>query len=100
MSAELRRVDFPPKDDPLRDDVRVLGSLVGDLLREQGGEALFERVETVRVASIRSRESAGGIARGAAKARGAIDAAADDRLRTLLAGLSAAEAEELTRAFS
>ncbi|HUH14518.1 MAG TPA: phosphoenolpyruvate carboxylase [Gaiellaceae bacterium] len=84
-SPPLRRVDFPPKDDPLREDVRVLGALVGDLLREQGGERLFERVETVRVASIRTREGDGGAAR---------------RLRTLLAGLSAAEAEELTRAFS
>ena len=82
---DLRRVEFPPKDDPLRDDVRVLGALVGDLLREQGGEALFERVETVRQASIRTREG---------------DRAAEASMRRLLAGLAAADAEELVRAFS
>ena len=42
MVKELRRQDitFEMKDQPLRDDVRILGTLVGDLLRDQGGEAL------------------------------------------------------------
>jgi hypothetical protein len=85
MSPELRRVDFPAKDDPLRDDVRVLGALVGDLLREQGGDALFERVETVRVAAIRSRE------RGAReRSSSGASARAPTRLRAMLAGLTAA----------
>ena len=83
--TELRRVEFPPKDDPLRDDVRVLGALVGALLREQGGVGLFERVETVRQASIRTREG---------------DRDAEAGMRSLLAGLAAADAEELVRAFS
>ena len=54
----LRRQDitFEDKDQALRDDVRVLGTLVGDLIREQGGDDLFEFVETARLRSIRRRE--------------------------------------------
>ena len=33
---------------PLRDDVRLLGELLGQTLREQEGDALFQRVERVR----------------------------------------------------
>ena len=59
MRKELRRQDitFETKDQPLRDDVRILGTLVGDLLRDQGGEDLFELVENARQRSIRRREN-------------------------------------------
>jgi len=59
MSKNLRRQDitFEEKDQPLRDDVRILGSLVGELLRDQGGEELFELVENARLRSIRRREN-------------------------------------------
>jgi phosphoenolpyruvate carboxylase len=58
MVKELRRQDitFEMKDQPLRDDVRILGTLVGDLLRDQGGEELFDIVEKARLRSIRRRE--------------------------------------------
>ena len=46
---------FEDKDQALRDDVRTLGTMVGDLIREQGGEELFEFVETARRRSIRRR---------------------------------------------
>ena len=49
-------IQFPPKDAALREDVHELGALVGEVLREQGGEELFERVEGDRVAAIRRRE--------------------------------------------
>ena len=54
----LRRQDitFEDKDQALRDDVRVLGTLVGNQIREQGGDDLFEFVETARLRSIRRRE--------------------------------------------
>jgi phosphoenolpyruvate carboxylase len=42
--------------DHLRDDVRLLGSLLGDVIREQGGGALFSLVEEVRHAAIGLRE--------------------------------------------
>ena len=51
-----REIRFAEKDAALRDDVRMLGALVGDVIREQGGEALFQAVETARVAAIRRRE--------------------------------------------
>src|SRR5205823_7942699 len=40
-------------------DVRLLGELVGDVLREQGGPELFEDVEHVRRAAIQLRSSNG-----------------------------------------
>ena len=54
----LRRQDitFEDKDQALRDDVRTIGAMVGDLIREQGGDELFEFVETARQRSIRRRE--------------------------------------------
>ena len=45
--------------DRLRDDVRLLGELVGEVLREQGGPGLFEDVEHVRQAAIKLRSSHG-----------------------------------------
>ena len=58
MSKELRRQDitFEHKDQPLRDDVRILGTLVGELLKDQGGQELFDLVENARLTSIRRRE--------------------------------------------
>ena len=55
----LRRQDitFEDKDQALRDDVRILGTLVGELIREQGGDELFDFVETARLRSIRRREN-------------------------------------------
>jgi len=40
---------------PLRDDVRLLGELLGETLREQEGQALFEAVEDVRGLAKRAR---------------------------------------------
>src|SRR5512142_766903 len=42
---------MPPRDDPdapLRADVRLLGQLLGDVIREREGAEVFERVELVR----------------------------------------------------
>ena len=62
---EIRRIELPEKDRPLRADVSLLGSLVGDMLAEQHGPALLETVEAVRKAAIRRREgdTGGGLAR-------------------------------------
>lgn len=58
MHKKLRRQDitFEDKDQALRNDVRTLGALVGELLKEQGGDELFDLVETARLRSIRRRE--------------------------------------------
>jgi phosphoenolpyruvate carboxylase len=41
------------KDLPLRDDIRLLGRLLGDAVRDQEGESTFELVEQTRQAAIR-----------------------------------------------
>jgi phosphoenolpyruvate carboxylase len=45
--------DEPDKDRPLREDIRLLGRLLGDTVREQEGEEVFELVEQIRKASVR-----------------------------------------------
>ena len=49
-------------DHALRDDVRLLGAMVGDMLREQEGEQFFGWVEGAR------QEAGGGTAGGRARA--------------------------------
>lgn len=49
-------ISFPAKDVALRDDVRTLGALVGEMLRDQGGDALFQDVEHDRQLAIRRRD--------------------------------------------
>jgi len=47
------------KDLPLRRDVRSLGILLGQVLREQAGNALFDAVEALRRTAIARREADG-----------------------------------------
>ena len=48
-------IQFPAKDLGLREDVHALGTLIGEILRDQGGEELFSLVEGDRLAAIRRR---------------------------------------------
>ena len=59
IHKSLRRQDitFEYKDQALRDDVRTLGTMVGDLIREQDGDELYEIVENARLRAIRRREN-------------------------------------------
>ena len=41
------------KDAPLREDIRLLGRILGDTVREQEGEETYQYVERIRQASIR-----------------------------------------------
>ncbi|HWV63973.1 MAG TPA: phosphoenolpyruvate carboxylase, partial [Oxalicibacterium sp.] len=43
------------KDAPLKEDIRLLGRLLGDVLRDQEGDAVFEVVETIRQTAVRFR---------------------------------------------
>lgn len=76
---------FPVKDAELREDVHMLGALVGDVIREQGGEDLFEAVESDRQAAIAQREG---------EAEGAVQLVVRTR------DVPAAQARDLVRAFS
>jgi phosphoenolpyruvate carboxylase len=50
---KLGIADPVSKDEPLRDDIRLLGRILGDTVREQEGGAVFETVEHIRQTSVR-----------------------------------------------
>jgi phosphoenolpyruvate carboxylase len=83
-SETLRDIDLPPSDALLREDVKRLGALVGEILAEQVSPDFLADVEALRVAAIRRREA------------GAPIEALSDRLH----GLPLDRAELLVRAFA
>ena len=80
-----REVRFSSKDEPLRADVHLYGAMVGDILKEQGGETLYQDVELARSAAIAAREG---------------DASATGELARRLEALSAERSAAVVRAFS
>jgi len=78
--------DGADKDEPLKEDIRLLGRLLGDVLRDQEGEEVFNVVETVRQTAVRFRRWD--------------DPAAGAELTTLLHKLSREQANSVVRAFS
>ncbi len=58
--AELEASEPDQKEAPLRRDVRSLGMLLGEVLREQAGPGIFEAVEQLRRTSIAQRDAAPG----------------------------------------
>jgi phosphoenolpyruvate carboxylase len=87
IHKSLRRQDitFEDKDQALRDDVRMLGAMVGDLIREQSGDALYEFVENARLRAIRRREG---------------NEKPGEELAELVGGLKPGEALQVIRSFS
>ena len=79
----VRKTD---KDLPLIEDIRLLGRILGDVIREQEGEAAFALVEQVRQLSVAFRRDA--------------DEAADKALKKLLKGLSSDQTVSVIRAFT
>ena len=61
--------DAADKDRPLREDIRLLGRLLGDTVREQAGPQIFDPVERIRLLSLRLHRD------GDAGARAEIEAA-------------------------
>ncbi|RPJ60141.1 MAG: phosphoenolpyruvate carboxylase [Acidobacteria bacterium] len=57
--TEITSDQSPQKETPLRRDVRSLGRLLGQVLVEQGGRALYEPVERLRRSAVRRREELG-----------------------------------------
>ena len=90
--AELQAESGELKEAPLRRDVRSLGMLLGEVLREQAGEELYAQVEELRQGTIRRRE---------AEDLGAVVAASDHAAHAmaLVHALPVDRALLLTRAF-
>lgn len=78
-----RRAD---KDQPLIQDIRLLGRILGDVIREQEGVAAYDLVEQVRKLSVAFRRDA--------------DQEADKALKKLLKGLSGDQTVSVIRAFT
>ncbi|MEO8156211.1 MAG: phosphoenolpyruvate carboxylase [Betaproteobacteria bacterium] len=55
MSAPVQNQNLTDKESPLREDIRLLGRILGDTLREQEGEAIFDLIERTRQNAIRFR---------------------------------------------
>src|SRR5436305_8740432 len=53
---ELIAVEAELKEAPLRRDVRNLGRILGEVIKEQAGQAVFDSVERLRSLSIEQRE--------------------------------------------
>lgn len=55
--GELEAREGKLKQEPLRRDIRALATMLGEVLREQAGEALFNVVEQMRVTAIGRRDA-------------------------------------------
>ncbi|MEO0327259.1 MAG: phosphoenolpyruvate carboxylase [Pseudomonadota bacterium] len=87
MSSRYQQsADTPQKDEPLKRDIRFLGRLLGDTVREQQGDEVFEQVETIRKKSVAWLRDG--------------DASAKQELEEILNSLSPTEAVDVVRAFS
>ncbi|MEL6291767.1 MAG: phosphoenolpyruvate carboxylase, partial [Pseudomonadota bacterium] len=74
------------KDRPLADDIRLLGTLLGDTVREQEGEAIFKTIETIRKTAVQFYREDSPSARR--------------KLGRTIDGLSPTDAVQVIRAFS
>jgi len=95
MTAPARKTDAaaatPParradKDLPLIQDIRLLGRILGDVIREQEGVAAYEVVEQIRKLSVAFRRDA--------------DQEADRALKKLLKALTGDQTVSVIRAFT
>ncbi len=74
------------KERPLVEDIRLLGRILGDVIREQEGVEAYELIEQIRKWSVAFRREA--------------DQAADKALKKLLKGLSSDQTVSVIRAFT
>jgi phosphoenolpyruvate carboxylase len=84
MTNDEQKVDSGGE---LARDVRLLGNALGDVLREQGGDALFERVERIRALTKEARSVPG-------------ESAAEAELDSLFAGMDFDAALPVLKAFT
>ena len=87
MNIQSKDLDTSPaKDEPLKEDIRFLGRLLGDVVREQEGDATFELVENIRQKSVAYLRDD--------------DGSAKEELEKILNSLTPAQAVEVVRAYS
>jgi phosphoenolpyruvate carboxylase len=78
--------DFPDREHALRDDIRLVGRVLGDTVRQQQGEAVFQTVERIRQISVAFRRDG--------------DDSARREMEATLDSLSRERTIEIVRAFS
>ncbi|MBL6617790.1 MAG: phosphoenolpyruvate carboxylase [Reyranella sp.] len=81
----LDPVETPEKDAPLRYDIRLLGRILGDTVRTQEGEEVFELVEHIRRTGVQFHRDA--------------DEGARQELQKIMSGLPMGRALTIIRAF-
>ncbi|WP_439517641.1 phosphoenolpyruvate carboxylase [Hydrogenophaga sp.] len=81
-----RKPNRNDKDQPLIEDIRLLGRILGDVIREQEGQAAFDLIEQIRQMSVAFRRHD--------------DQSADKALKKLLKGLSGDQTVSVIRAFT
>jgi phosphoenolpyruvate carboxylase len=86
LASEPAEPEGSDKDLPLREDIRLLGRILGDTVREQEGGAIFDIVERIRQASIRFHRDG--------------DMSARRELEAILDSLSADQTLIIVRAYS
>lgn len=93
--AELTSQASDLKEAPLRRDVRSLGRLLGDVLKEQVGDKFFSAVEELRLLLIEHRELHAQPAHDVEKERRLIE-----RAERIISRLNVTEAHQMAKAFA
>ena len=87
MNKEADRTEFAAEADRLlKDDIRLLGRLLGDTIREQEGQEVFDLVELIRQTSVRFHRDG--------------DETARHRLEAILESLTPTQSVQIVRAYS
>src|SRR6185437_13258883 len=92
-TRDLDRAALP---EPMRREVRLLGDILGEIIRDSGGPELLADVERLRHAVIDAR--GGGWGGGRGEPRDGVAAA--DEIAALVASWSVEQAEQVARAFA
>jgi len=87
MNKEADRTEFAAEADRLlKDDIRLLGRILGDTVREQEGQEVFDLVELIRQTSVRFHRDG--------------DQTARHRLEAILESLTPTQSVQIVRAYS
>ncbi len=89
MNKETDRTDFTADREPdraLKGDIRLLGRILGDTVRDQQGQEIFDLVELIRQTSVRFHRDG--------------DQQARAKLETILGSLTPTQSVQIVRAYS